>query len=235
MRSPKNFAYLVLYVCGYFVPSIYSATPTVDLGYAQYQGIPSVDSVNNAANTNFLGIRYAAAPTGEVLFPSLFYTNKNCTFTKTRASEVQGTATPFGHTRYSVSEPTAVWMSPRSDWRCSQNPIPHWKSTNCSQSEPRWRFRGLPFPKVCIHVDWGAYAYCDRGKCLCSWGFGRKGEPSSCCLDSRVCAGSFISTDALDSINLSGVGTWRAAHYPLVMIWSVRRVAESWLSPSSIG
>ena len=108
MRYPKNFAYLVLYVCGHFVPSICSATPIVDLGYAQYQGVPSVDPVNNASNTNFLGIRYAAAPTGEVLFPSLFYTNKNYAFTKHRASEVQGTAAPFGHVRHSVSGPTTI-------------------------------------------------------------------------------------------------------------------------------
>ncbi|KAJ6537723.1 Alpha/Beta hydrolase protein [Mycena capillaripes] len=41
-----------------------AATPIVDLGYAQYQG-----TVNTTTNiTTFLGIRYAAAPTGELRF-----------------------------------------------------------------------------------------------------------------------------------------------------------------------
>ncbi|OAX34783.1 alpha/beta-hydrolase [Rhizopogon vinicolor AM-OR11-026] len=39
-----------------------SAAPIVDLGYSQYQG-----SVNTSSNiTNFLGVRYAAAPTGNL-------------------------------------------------------------------------------------------------------------------------------------------------------------------------
>ena len=33
----------------------------VDLGYAKYQGVPSA-----FGNTNFLGVRYAAPPTGEI-------------------------------------------------------------------------------------------------------------------------------------------------------------------------
>lgn len=32
----------------------------VDLGYAKYEGVPSA-----FGNTNFLGVRYAAPPTGE--------------------------------------------------------------------------------------------------------------------------------------------------------------------------
>ena len=41
----------------------YAANPTqvVDLGYAKYQGVPSA-----FGNTNFLGVRYAAPPTGEI-------------------------------------------------------------------------------------------------------------------------------------------------------------------------
>ena len=37
----------------------------MDLTYAQYQGIPTLDPVNNETITRFLGIRYAAAPTGK--------------------------------------------------------------------------------------------------------------------------------------------------------------------------
>ena len=51
-----------------FAPLILAATPSpiVDLTYAQYQGIATVDPVNNESITHFLGIRYAAAPTGKV-------------------------------------------------------------------------------------------------------------------------------------------------------------------------
>lgn len=42
-------------------PRATDAAPIVDLGYAQYQGV--VDAALNI--TNFLGIRYAAPPTGE--------------------------------------------------------------------------------------------------------------------------------------------------------------------------
>lgn len=41
-----------------------AATPTVNLGYATYQGILVQDPVTNQTNTNFLGVRYAAPPTG---------------------------------------------------------------------------------------------------------------------------------------------------------------------------
>ncbi|KAF9064188.1 Alpha/Beta hydrolase protein [Rhodocollybia butyracea] len=49
-------------------PLIYSrgsnAVPIIDLGYAKYQGV--FDSLNNV--TNYLGMRYAAPPTGELRF-----------------------------------------------------------------------------------------------------------------------------------------------------------------------
>ena len=48
----------------YFATSILAATPVVDLTYAQYQGVPTLDPVNNESITHFLGIRYAATPTG---------------------------------------------------------------------------------------------------------------------------------------------------------------------------
>ncbi|PPQ79101.1 hypothetical protein CVT25_002894 [Psilocybe cyanescens] len=38
--------------------------PIVDLGYAQYQGRLVQDQVSNATHTQFLGVRYAAPPTG---------------------------------------------------------------------------------------------------------------------------------------------------------------------------
>jgi len=41
-----------------------SASAVVDLGYAKYEGVPIRDHVTNAAHTQFLGIRYAAPPTG---------------------------------------------------------------------------------------------------------------------------------------------------------------------------
>ena len=60
---------LIFYFCC-FSPTIFAATatPVVDLTYAQYQGVPTLDPVNNETITRFLGIRYAAAPTGEGFF-----------------------------------------------------------------------------------------------------------------------------------------------------------------------
>ena len=59
----------IFYFCC-FTRSIFAATatPVVDLTYAQYQGVPSLDPVNNETITRFLGIRYAAAPTGKCFF-----------------------------------------------------------------------------------------------------------------------------------------------------------------------
>ncbi|KAH9481796.1 putative secreted lipase [Psilocybe cubensis] len=44
------------------------APPIIDLGYAQYQGTVVQDKVTNATHTQFLGIRYAAPPTGAARF-----------------------------------------------------------------------------------------------------------------------------------------------------------------------
>ena len=49
---------------------VFAVTPIVNLTYAQYQGVPTLDRVNNETITHFLGIRYAAAPTGK--FSSCF-------------------------------------------------------------------------------------------------------------------------------------------------------------------
>ena len=43
------------------------APPVVNLGYAQYEGATVQDKVTNATHTQFLGIRYAAPPTGTCL------------------------------------------------------------------------------------------------------------------------------------------------------------------------
>ncbi|KAF9479976.1 alpha/beta-hydrolase [Pholiota conissans] len=48
--------------------SMVTTTPTVNLGYATYQGILVQDTFTNQTNTNFLGVRYAAAPTGTYRF-----------------------------------------------------------------------------------------------------------------------------------------------------------------------
>ncbi|KAF9541669.1 alpha/beta-hydrolase, partial [Agrocybe pediades] len=43
-------------------------SPVVDLGHAKYQGVLVQDVLTNATNTQFLGIRYAAPPTGTLRF-----------------------------------------------------------------------------------------------------------------------------------------------------------------------
>ena len=72
MQFIKDITYFIFYVCCFFTlsGSISSATPIIDLSYAQYQGVPVLDPVSNVTNTQFLGIRYGAAPTGKVLFPA---------------------------------------------------------------------------------------------------------------------------------------------------------------------
>ena len=46
----------IFYFCC-FSPSIFVATPVVDLTYTQYQGVPTLDPVTNETITHFLGIR----------------------------------------------------------------------------------------------------------------------------------------------------------------------------------
>ena len=62
MLSIKPFVYFIFYLCS---STIASVSPIVDLSYAQYQGVPSLDPVSNTTITHFLGIRYAAAPIGK--------------------------------------------------------------------------------------------------------------------------------------------------------------------------
>ena len=87
-QSTKTIAYFILYVSCYFVAPIFAQTDAiVDLGYARYQGVSYLDPVNKANNTQFLGIRYAAAPTGKVyflLFLSLIF-NRNPSFAAKQA------------------------------------------------------------------------------------------------------------------------------------------------------
>ncbi|KAJ7080447.1 Alpha/Beta hydrolase protein [Mycena epipterygia] len=64
---PRNAATCVfgaIFVASLFLSAESGATPTIDLGYAKYQG--SVDTSTNI--TTFLGIRYAASPTGDLRF-----------------------------------------------------------------------------------------------------------------------------------------------------------------------
>ena len=68
-RSIKNIACFTLYLCCYFALTIFAqADAIVDLEYARYQGVQYQDPINHKNYTQFLGIRYAAAPTGKVLF-----------------------------------------------------------------------------------------------------------------------------------------------------------------------
>ncbi|PPQ80157.1 hypothetical protein CVT25_001450 [Psilocybe cyanescens] len=48
--------------------TVVAAPPIVNLGYAQYQGMVVQDGVTNATHTQFLGLRYAAPPTGSYRF-----------------------------------------------------------------------------------------------------------------------------------------------------------------------
>ena len=82
-----------------------TATPVVDLTYAQYQGVPTLDPVNNETITRFLGIRYAAAPTGKDSFESHLFICLSIHYTKkNRIPEIQRTSTSFVYTRRSTSE-----------------------------------------------------------------------------------------------------------------------------------
>jgi hypothetical protein len=82
----------IFYICC-FAPPIFAATPIVDLEYAQYQGVPAVDPINNESITRFLGIRCAAArPVG---FYSLLHIGSPSLVTKNRISEFQRTSTSF--------------------------------------------------------------------------------------------------------------------------------------------
>ena len=51
-------------LCVYATALAPSPNPIVDLGYATYQGVLVQDAQTNQMNTYFLGVRYAAPPTG---------------------------------------------------------------------------------------------------------------------------------------------------------------------------
>ncbi|KAF8161671.1 Alpha/Beta hydrolase protein [Crassisporium funariophilum] len=73
MRLTNGFAYLLLVlssslsVLGAVTPAV-PPTPIVDLGYSKFQGVPFQDTIANTTNTQFLGLRYAAPPTGTLRF-----------------------------------------------------------------------------------------------------------------------------------------------------------------------
>ncbi|KAF9048790.1 alpha beta-hydrolase [Panaeolus papilionaceus] len=58
--------HLALCLAGILLPV--NAAAVVDLGYAKYQGVPSLDPIANTTNTKFIGIRYAANPIGPLRF-----------------------------------------------------------------------------------------------------------------------------------------------------------------------
>jgi hypothetical protein len=90
-------------------PSILAATPIVNLTYAQYQGVPTVDPVNNESTTHFLGIRYAAAPTGKVFSPCFVsFIIDYYSLINNRALEIQRASASFLLARRSTSEYTTV-------------------------------------------------------------------------------------------------------------------------------
>ncbi len=51
-------------LCIYATEAVPTSSPIVDLGYATYEGILVQDTQTNQTNINFLGVRYAASPTG---------------------------------------------------------------------------------------------------------------------------------------------------------------------------
>ncbi|KDR78749.1 hypothetical protein GALMADRAFT_63744 [Galerina marginata CBS 339.88] len=71
MKLTHSFASLTLAVFLSLVAQTVAtpaAAPLVNLGYAQYQGVTVQDKVTNATHTQFLGMRYAAPPTGSRRF-----------------------------------------------------------------------------------------------------------------------------------------------------------------------
>ncbi|KJA16236.1 hypothetical protein HYPSUDRAFT_147970 [Hypholoma sublateritium FD-334 SS-4] len=66
-RIPKTLA--ALSVCVYTAAvATTPPTPIVNLGYSTYEGILVQDAQTNQTNINFLGVRYAASPTGTLRF-----------------------------------------------------------------------------------------------------------------------------------------------------------------------
>ena len=123
-RSTEIIACLILYVCCYSAPTVFAlptGTVTVDLGYARYQGVPFLDPITNITNTQFLGIRYAAAPTGRGCFFSFFcFLLFNIYFfTGNSIGEIQKASTSFLHSRCSVSKRTAIPMYAIRGWHGS--------------------------------------------------------------------------------------------------------------------
>jgi len=70
MEFTKNLSFLltVLASSSHVLSLPTAPVGTVDLGYATYQGVPFVDTISGTNNTQFLGIRYAAPPTGSLRF-----------------------------------------------------------------------------------------------------------------------------------------------------------------------
>jgi len=85
--------------------AVFAARPThtVDLGYARYEGFLN----NNSGNINFLGIRYAAAPTGEACDLNLCFIIIEVSF---RHPSLEGTSISLAYNWRSFSEETSRQM-----------------------------------------------------------------------------------------------------------------------------
>jgi len=68
MQFTKNLLFLLAVLASSSLSLPTAPVGTVDLGYATYQGVPFADTISSTNNTQFLGIRYAAPPTGQLRF-----------------------------------------------------------------------------------------------------------------------------------------------------------------------
>ena len=123
----SRWSFIFYHICC-FAPSIFAATPIVNLTYAQYQGVLTLDPVNNESITQFLGIRYAAAPTGKAspCFVSVSFTINYFLLkaSKNRILEIQRAPASFVHARRSTSEQTAIRVFSGWNCHCSKDAIP---------------------------------------------------------------------------------------------------------------
>lgn len=118
---PKILASIALGACAATAAAV-SSTPTVNLGYATYQGVLVEDPLSNQTNINFLGVRYAANPTG---IPYMLLSHL---FTTDLCAPIRDQAFPRGgntrlHSRSSAGQRTTGVMSSSEQWQCSHQSI----------------------------------------------------------------------------------------------------------------
>jgi len=92
----------LVYILFINAAAVFAARPTrtVDLGYARYEGFLNTDS----GNINFLGIRYAAAPTGKACDLNLCFIIIEVSF---RHPSLEGASNSLTHTWRSFSKETS--------------------------------------------------------------------------------------------------------------------------------